>query len=72
MLKFLTHKLRTHSINEDNYVEKVCKIKFVILTSLKVISSEKWLPPTKARNKGMHVPGPFFESGGFCVYREIF
>lgn len=23
MLKFLTHKLRTHSINEDNYVEKV-------------------------------------------------
>ncbi|EFA02204.2 uncharacterized protein Reph isoform X1 [Tribolium castaneum] len=22
MLKFLTHKLRTHSINEDNYVEK--------------------------------------------------
>lgn len=24
MLKFLTHKLRTHSINEDNFVEKVC------------------------------------------------
>jgi len=23
MLKFLTHKLRTHSINEDNYIEKV-------------------------------------------------
>jgi hypothetical protein len=42
MLKFLTHKLRTHSINEDNYVEKVCipsEIEFVtILTSLKVIS----------------------------------
>lgn len=23
MLKFLTHKLRTHSINEENYNEKV-------------------------------------------------
>lgn len=42
MLKFLTHKLRTHSINEDNYVEKVrirhVEVRFVIfLTSLKVI-----------------------------------
>lgn len=42
MLKFLTHKLRTHSINEDNYIEKVNHTVGVIAVELmKVIYTLK-------------------------------
>lgn len=40
MLKFLTHKLRTHSLNEDNFIEKVrknwIKVNCTRVTPLKV------------------------------------
>lgn len=62
MLKFLTHKLRTHSLNENNFIEKVCNAspcyQFTSVTSLKVTTRWKMAAPT-AWNKGMSIPVPF-------------
>ena len=35
MLKYLTHKLKTQSINEENSIEKVKKKDFTIITKIK-------------------------------------
>lgn len=63
MLKFLTHKLRTHSINEDNFIEKVCNLtpsfSYSSVTSLKVTTRWKMAAPSDW-NKGMLVPVLFF------------
>lgn len=67
MLKFLTHKLRTHSINEDNFVEKVCSLQFLTpglnlhsVTSLKVATRWKMAAP-RIRTKESLLKIGFFQ-----------
>lgn len=48
MLKFLTHKLRTHSLNEDNVSEKV-GVAASRLRDPKVTAARKW-PPREQRS----------------------